>query len=177
LPSEGRETTIDRKQHGSLMETKSIAPLLEESPFFAGMSPEHIDLVAGCGSTTRFEAGSRILREGDPSARFFVIRHGRVCVEVHTPNRGNIVIQTLEEGDLVGFSALFPPYRVHFEARATQLVRALSFDADCLRKKFQVDPEFGFELTSRFSRVMLERLQATRMQLLDIYGNTKPISS
>lgn len=159
------------------MQTKPIGPLLEESPFFEGLSAEHIEQVAGCGETARFDAGSRIVREGDPCERFFLLRHGRVCVEVHTPNRGSLVIQTLEEGDLLGFSALFPPYRVQFEARATQLVRALSFDAKCLREKFQADPKLGFEITSRFARVMLERLQATRMQLLDIYGNAKPIPS
>jgi CRP/FNR family transcriptional regulator, cyclic AMP receptor protein len=80
-----------------------------------------------------------------------------------------VTIETVEAGDVVGWSWLFPPYRWHFDARALSTVRATVFDGACLRDKCRADPELGFELMSRFAQVMLERLQWTRLRLLDGY--------
>ena len=99
------------------------------------------------------------------------MRHGRVVLETFVPGRGALTIETLEEGDLLGWSWLFPPYRWHFDARALDLVRAVAFDGACLRGKIDDDHALGYELLDRFSPVMLERLQATRLQLLDVYGS------
>lgn len=153
------------------MESKSIAPLLAENPIFSNMSSDHRELLAGCGRNVRFEEDTHLVREGDPAERFFVVREGRVAIEVYAPQRGAVVIQTVEEGDVVGFSALFPPYRWNFDARAVVATRAFSFDARCLREKLQADTKLGYELTTQFAQVMLKRLQATRLQLLDVFGN------
>jgi CRP-like cAMP-binding protein len=82
-----------------------------------------------------------------------------------------MVIETLEAGDLLGWSWLFPPHRAHFDARALTLVRATSFDGACLRQKCAAEPEFGYDIMSRFAQVLIERLQWTRLRLLDVYGN------
>jgi CRP-like cAMP-binding protein len=87
------------------------------------------------------------------------------------PTRGAVVIETLEAGEVVGWSWLFAPYRWHFDARALSLVRATSFDGACLRGKAESDPKLGYELMSRFAQVMIRRLQWTRLRLLDVYGD------
>lgn len=153
------------------MESKSIAPLLAENPIFSGMSEEHRELLAGCARNVRFSEDTHLVREGDPAEHFYVIREGRVAIEIYAPQRGAVVIQTAEEGNVVGFSALFPPYRWNFDARAVVPTRAFAFDARCLRQKLESDAKLGYGLTSRFAQVMLKRLQATRMQLLDVFGN------
>src|SRR5690349_14197944 len=102
---------------------------------------------------------------------FFVVRHGTVAVGNFVPPRGELVIETLEAGDLLGWSWLFPPYRSHFDARALSPVRATQFDGACLRDKCAADPAFGYGLMSRFAQVLIERLQWTRLRLLDIYGD------
>ncbi len=73
-------------------------------------------------------------------------------------------------GDILGWSWLFPPYRWSVEARAVQQVRAIKLDGECLRGKCELDPAMGYELMKRFSQIMLQRLEAARLQLLDIYG-------
>jgi CRP/FNR family cyclic AMP-dependent transcriptional regulator len=150
---------------------KTLDDLVAESPIFAGLDQEHLELIAGCGSNTTFGAGEYLFREGDQADTFYLVRHGRVLLETFVPGRGAVTIQTVEGRDVVGWSWLFPPYRWHFDARALDFVRAIAFDGTCLRRKYTDDRVFGFELLNRFSPVMLDRLQATRLQLLDVYGH------
>ena len=86
------------------------------------------------------------------------------------PNKGPAVVQTVGEGDILGWSWLTFPYRWHFDARALRPTRALSFDGKCLREKCEEDHDLGYEILKRFANVVTERLEATRLQLLDIYG-------
>ena len=153
------------------MPQQQLDELLARLPFFTGLTDNELELIAGCGRNVHFEAGETILRQGDPADTFYVIRHGSVAVGNFVPPRGELVIETLEAGDLLGWSWLFPPYRSHFDARALTSVRATQFDGACLRDKCAADPAFGYDLMSRFAQILIERLQWTRLRLLDIYGD------
>jgi CRP/FNR family transcriptional regulator, cyclic AMP receptor protein len=152
------------------MEKVTIDSLIAEHAFFKGLDEAYLTLIAGCGANVRFEAGQHLGREGDPADRFYAIRQGKVAIDVFVPNRGIVTVQTVSEGELVGWSWLFPPYRWRFDARAVDLVRATSFDGACLRQKCEQDPRMGYELMKRFVRVVSNRLEATRLQLLDVYA-------
>jgi CRP-like cAMP-binding protein len=152
---------------------KTIGDLLQEHPFFADLSEDHRKLLEGCGQNVVIEADTPIFHEGQAADRFYVIRAGRVAIETKVPGRGSICIQTLEEGDVMGWSWLVPPYEWRFDATALSLVRAIVLDAQCLRNKCEADSNLGFELSKRFAQIMVERLSATRLQLLDLYGIAK----
>jgi CRP-like cAMP-binding protein len=145
--------------------------LLAGVPLLAGLVRAELELLAGCARNVHFDAGEQIFREDEPADAFWVIRHGRVALEAHVPARGPLTIETLEPGEVLGWSWLFPPYRWHFDARALSGVRATAFDGACLRGKCSDDPALGYDLMQRFARVMMERLQATRLRLLDVYGD------
>ena len=149
----------------------NIETLLHEVPLFAGLEPAQLELIAGCGSNVHADDDEVLFRQGDPADTFYVIRHGSVALETFVPSRGGLTIETLEAGEVLGWSWLFEPYRWHFDARALTPVRATAFDAACLRGKCEADPELGYALMSRFAGVLIERLQWTRLRLLDIYGN------
>src|SRR5512132_2676568 len=149
---------------------ETIESLLHDVPLFEGMTAADLELIAGCGSNVRFGDGEFLFREGDRADTFLVLRHGSVALETFVPARGPVTIETLEAGEVVGWSWLFHPYEWHFDARALSLVRATSFDGACLRGKCDSDPQLGYDLMSRFAQVMIERLQWTRMRLLDVYG-------
>jgi CRP-like cAMP-binding protein len=134
------------------------------------MDPDHAARLAGCAQTVGWEPGEMLFREGDPADTFYVVRHGRVALELFIPNRGALTIETIEAGEVVGWSWLFPPHRWHFDGRAVDSVRAIAVDGACLRAKSEEDPALGYDLMKRFSQVMLERLQATRLRLADLYG-------
>jgi CRP-like cAMP-binding protein len=150
---------------------KTLHELLDQSPVFAGLAPAQLELIAGCGQNTAFEPGEYVFREGGPAETFYVVRQGRVTLETFVPSRGAVAIQTIDEGDVLGWSWLFSPYRWHFDARALDPVRAIAFDGACLRGKVEADHELGYELLRRFSAIVLRRLQATRLQLMDVYGS------
>jgi CRP/FNR family transcriptional regulator, cyclic AMP receptor protein len=148
-----------------------IEELIADSPVFAGLAPEQLQTVAGCAVNTRLEAGATLLREGEHADTFFLIRSGTVALEVHAPGRGPLLIQTLTDGDVVGWSWLFPPYRWAMDARASGPCALIAFDGACLRGKCDRDHDLGYMLVQRFAASIIDRLQATRLQLLDVYGS------
>ncbi|HSD00828.1 MAG TPA: cyclic nucleotide-binding domain-containing protein [Gaiellales bacterium] len=150
---------------------ETIESLLRDVPLFEGLSPDQLETIAGCGTNVQFAEGELLFKDRDPAECFYVLRHGNVALETFVPTRGSVVIETIEAGEVVGWSWLFAPYRWHFDARALSLVRATSFDGVCLRGKCEDDPKLGYALMSRFAQVMIRRLQWTRLRLLDVYGD------
>lgn len=142
---------------------------LKATPIFSTMQDDHIATIAGCAKNMRFHAGQKIYAEGDPADKFLIVREGRVAIDIETPHRGVLTVQTVGPDEVVGWSWLFPPYTWHYNARAVRNTRAISLDGKCLRDKIEQDPKLGYELMKRFSAVMVSRLEAMRMQLMDIY--------
>lgn len=153
---------------------KSMSQLLHEHPFFRGMDSEHLDFIGGCGENHIYNAGEYIARENAPADHFFLIRDGQVAVECYVPNYGALCLQTLQSGDIFGWSWLFAPYLWTFDARAVDEVHAIRLDGKCLREKCETDSKMGYELMKRFSHILTERLRATRVQLMDVYGERRP---
>ncbi len=149
---------------------RDMTALLSASPVFAGLDGDQIDFIAGCGWNVHFNAGDTIFKFGEPADRFFVLRGGTVSIEIRLAGGPARRIETLGEGEVLGWSWLFPPYTWQFDARAMSDVRATAFDGSCLRDKCEHDPELGYELMKRFAGIVTTRLQATRLQLLDLYG-------
>ena len=154
--------------------TEQIAELVSRHPLLAGLPGDVGNLVAGCARNVTFHAGDLLMSEGEAADTLFLLRRGNVAIEIHSAGRGVVVVETIGPGDPVGFSWLFPPYRCCFDVRATEPVGAIAVDAACLRQKAEADPAFGYELTKRVSAVILDRLQATRLRLLDLYGTPGP---
>jgi CRP/FNR family transcriptional regulator, cyclic AMP receptor protein len=156
------------------METHSLESILREHPFFQGLAPAYLELIVGCASNVKFAPKELVGKHNDPADRFFIIRSGKMALEVDVPGRGPFIIQTLGDGDVIGWSWLFPPYTWNFDMRSVEATRAIALDAKCLRKKCDEDHDMGYEMMKRFSAIMLDRLKATRLQILDLYGTTGP---
>jgi CRP-like cAMP-binding protein len=149
---------------------EGLERIIREHRFFAGLGEDFCDLVCGCARNVRFESGQYLFHEGQSADQFYLIRQGHVALELAAPGRGAIMIQTLAEGEIVGISWLIPPYRWTNDARAIDLVRAIAIDGACLRRKCEVDHDLGYEMMKRFVPILVQRLQATRLQILDVYG-------
>jgi len=152
------------------MEIEGLERIISEHPFFAGLEKSFLELVVGCAKNVRFEAGQYLFHEGDPADQFYLLRHGRLALQVASPGRGALTFQTLGAGEIVGVSWLIPPYRSTDDAKALELTRAIAMDATCLRQKCEADHELGYDLMKRFMPVLVQRLAAMRMQILDVYG-------
>jgi len=150
---------------------QTLEPLLRGHRFFAGLEPAYLSLLAGCAANEVFPADSFLFREGDPAETFYLIREGKLALEIAAPGRGALVVQTLGPGDVAGFSWLIAPHHWEFDGRAVERVLAVRMDGACLRGKCDADPRLGYELMRRFAGLSAARLQATRLQLLDVYGH------
>jgi CRP/FNR family cyclic AMP-dependent transcriptional regulator len=150
---------------------RGLDELIAASPVFEGLAPAHLKLIAGCAVNEHYPAGQSLFREGSPANRFFLIREGAVALEIDAPGRGAQVLETFHRGDVVGWSWLFEPYRWQFDGRTTEPTRVVAFDGACLRGKCEADHELGYQLMKRFADSIVQRLQATRLQLLDVYGH------
>ena len=148
---------------------KTIQPYLSKHRFLEGLKKEYLELLVGCASNVRFEAGEFLLREGKEANTFYLIREGLVSLEMFIPGKGPVTIRNVGKGEVLGWSWLIPPYHWHFDGRALDTTIAIALDGKCLRGKCENDHHLGFELLKRFVHGMEESLQATRFQLLDVY--------
>jgi CRP-like cAMP-binding protein len=150
---------------------ESLKPVIQSQPFFRGFSEEMLELIVGCAENVRFARGDYLMREGQQANEFFLIRSGRVMISVHGVQYGTLNVQTVEPGEMVGWSWLVPPYRARFDAAAAEETRALRFDGQCLREKCNKEPRLGYELLKRVSTSLADRLESARIQLMDLYGS------
>lgn len=153
---------------------KGLEHVLDTHPIFAGMDPDTRHLIAGCGKNVVCEAGQYFIKEGDKADTFYLVRHGRAALEVHVPGREPLIISTVTENEVLGWAWLTPPYRWHFDVRAMDQLRAVEIDAVCLRKKCEDDPAVGLAFYRNFTPLIASRLDATRLQLIDVYGHPQP---
>ena len=153
-----------------MVKIRKVDRMLQEHPFFEDMDADIQKVVAGCATNELYEAGQVIQHEGDKADRFYLVRSGVVSIEMHIPGHEPVVMDTVDEGEVFGWSWITPPYRSVYDARAVRLTRLVSLDARCLRKKMKKDKALGYELLKRFVPVMAHRLASSRLQMLDVYG-------
>ncbi len=152
------------------MQVENLTEILRRHPFLAQLSDAHMEILVGCASNVQFSEGAYVIQEGQAANKFYLIRSGRVALTVQDNPRGPIRIQTVGPGEVLGWSWLVAPFRWHFSGVAVADVHAFALDGECLRTKCSNDHDFGFEMMSRLVRVIERRLEATRLQLLDMYG-------
>ena len=153
-----------------MVKVDGLDKLLAEHPFFDGMDDAYRKTLAGCARNELFKPGEMIAQEGKPAERFYFIRSGAVALEFHVPGQDGLVIETLHDGEVFGWSWMVEPYEWSYDIRTVELTRVISLDGACLRKKLKKDHSLGFELYSRFMPVMAKRLQSARQQLTDMYA-------
>nr|WP_294544724.1 cyclic nucleotide-binding domain-containing protein [uncultured Rhodopila sp.] len=152
---------------------EGLERFLGEHPLFAGLPRPFLALAAGCARNAAFQTDDYIFHSDDPADWIHLIRHGRAALEIAVPGRGAVVFKTIGEGDVVGLTWLLPPYRWGYDARAAEPTRTLALDARCLRDKCEADHDLGYEVLKRFLGVLVQRLHAARLQMLDVYGRRR----
>jgi len=149
---------------------ESLEDIIAGHSFFSDLDERHVQSLTGCAANVRFDAGTYLFREGEQANHFYLIRQGKVAIEISAPPRKPIIVQTLSDGDVLGWSWLVPPYEWRFHARAVEPVRAIALDGNCLRARCEENHDLGYELLKRFAQLITQRLEATRFQLLDVYA-------
>ncbi len=149
--------------------TEGVLATLQRHPFVEEFQSQHVGKLSALATRVRFDGDQIIFREGDECSDFYLIVSGLVALEIAAPDH-TFRVQTLSAGDELGWSALLMGRGKHFQARVLQRVEALAFDGGDLLAACKTDPQFGFVFMHRLLGVVAERLQATRLQLLDMYS-------
>jgi len=149
---------------------EGLERILREHDFLKELSAEQARFLVSCARNVRFAAGEFLLREGMEARMFYLLRRGRIALEIDVPGRGPVQMESLGAGDVLGLSWFIPPYREHLDARALESVVALAFEGQCLRDKLEADHDLGYALSRRLFEQAYHRLERVRLQRLDLYG-------
>jgi CRP/FNR family transcriptional regulator, cyclic AMP receptor protein len=159
------------------MKTESLPHVIEDKPdlwkeiaahpFLAGMSADHLELLARHAAKKTFAPDEIIFRAGAPAHGFYLVETGRIALQGWVMEHGPVATDIVRSGEPLGWSWLFPPYRWHFDARAIEPTTAIYFDGDILRQHYNEDLTLAHDLSKRICEVMVHRLQATRRKLIE----------
>jgi CRP-like cAMP-binding protein len=146
-------------------------PVLVDHPFTTDFEPDHIEILEACVvGTTTWKAGQSILLRGDPADQCHLLVDGTIAIEIRAPGSAPKTILTLYGGELLGWSWLFEPRLWNFDARAVEDSSAITLDTALLQKEIEDDCAFGLVLVRRVTKAIVNRLKATRLQVLDVYN-------
>ena len=149
---------------------ESLDRIIEKHPFTKGLKPEYLKLLSGIATVMVFGPGDFLLRQGHEADLFYLIEKGKVSIEAFSSTGGPLMLQTLGSGQVLGWSWLVPPYQWRFDARAVEDTTAIAFESQVLRLEMQKDHDLAYEFMSRFLSVLVLRVEAARMQLLETYA-------
>ena len=146
----------------------SLEHEIASHPFLHGLKPRHQQLLAESALRAEFSAGKFIFHEGEPANRFYLVESGRISLESHLRDGPPVEVQAIGTGEALGWSWLFPPCHWNFDARALEPTTVIFFYGSRLRVQCELDHEFGYEMMKRMTQVVIQRLQHTRRQLLEV---------
>jgi CRP/FNR family cyclic AMP-dependent transcriptional regulator len=149
---------------------ETLEPIVAGHPFFRGLDPRYLQMVATCASRVNFSAGQLLCRAEEEARQFFAILHGRVAVEIFSARRGPVTLQMLGEGEVLGWLWFDKPYHWHFDARALEITRVISLDVKALMETCEKNPDLGYELLKRYAHALAVQFRVARLQLMDMYG-------
>ena len=150
---------------------ETMEPILAAHPFFKGLDRRYLKLIVECASRETFTPGRFLCRDNEEARKFYVIHHGRVAVEIYRARRGAVTIQTLGEGEVLGWLWFDRPYHWHLDAEALDLTRVISLDVQSLMDRCSQDHDFGYELMRRYAHHLAVQFRVIKSQLADFYGD------
>jgi CRP/FNR family cyclic AMP-dependent transcriptional regulator len=149
------------------MNTSMLKQLLAEHPFSKGLDDAQLETLAGYARFVSGPEETLLARERHDAHGLYLIKSGRVAIEVHSPRRGAVTVQTLGPGEVFGWSWLIAPHQWHFDAKALEPTTAILLEGPQLLRLCESDHHMGFQLLRRLATILAGRLAATRLQLLD----------
>lgn len=141
-------------------------------PFTKGVNPHYLHLLTGCATFERHGPGFELFREGYQADRFYLIQSGQVVLQEFIPGRGEVTIETLAAGEILGWSWLFAPYRWAFTAVTIAPTEIISLAASTLRDEMEENHDFGYAIFCRVCQDMLEKLNGTRKRMAELLDTT-----
>ena len=149
------------------MNNQAIAEYLSDHEFFSELSVDIIKLLCESVRSLEIKKGEVLFRQGEHADKFYIVRNGRVSVQIPAIMGPTLEVQTLSTNRILGWSWLISPYQWRFQAKAEEDSTLLEFDGAAILARCEQDPKVGYELLKKFAALMAERLEASRQKLMD----------
>jgi CRP-like cAMP-binding protein len=143
--------------------------------FVEGIPEEDLKRYAAVARLEEYPAGAVVFREGQQLTRIFLVSEGNIALEVRPPGEPARRLHTVGPGELLGWSPVLGGGPMTATARAMALTRLVAFDAAQVLAQCHHDPRFGFLFMKRTAEALAARLNATRLQLLDVFRDQLPV--
>lgn len=148
----------------------NIGGYLQSHGTFRQMSEKLIQKLADAGRVLQFKQGEQLFRQDQPANHFYIVIDGQISVQIPAIYGPPLVVQTLGEADVLGWSWLIPPYRWAFEANSECETQVIEFDGESIREACDADPELGYQLMKCFAGLMSERLHEARLKMMETWS-------
>jgi CRP-like cAMP-binding protein len=149
--------------------TTTSSALLSRTWFAADMPADVCRRMAAIGEITDYPGGAIVVQEGVPCRSLGVVLSGRIALRLAVPGAGERTIITVDEGDVFGWSALLPASVATSTGVTLVPTQVLLFERERLAAALAADTDLAAVVYQRVLLAMARRLQATRLQLLDLY--------
>jgi CRP-like cAMP-binding protein len=151
--------------------SETIADRVLRHPFFVDIDPTLVHAMVSKAEERSYDVGEMLVREGKAAEEFFLVLEGKIALEIGGGDRPGLTVETIEKGEILGWSWLVAPYRWRFDARAAKPTKVIALNAAAARYALAAYPAFGYHFLMKFLPVVADRLENTRVQLLDIHGH------
>jgi CRP-like cAMP-binding protein len=138
-------------------------------PLFTGLSSGELTTLAEMAEVVSFEPDEKLFAEGDVSRDVLIMLDGRVTLSMRVPGQPATSFLSLHAGELLGWSSLLARPRVA-TAQAMKATRVLKLSASDVLELCETDHHVGYAIMRQAFEEMADRVHATRLQLLDMFG-------
>jgi len=149
------------------MSNQLTAKCLSDHDFFSSFSESDLKFLCESANEKEVKKGTVLFRQGERAQNFYVVRNGRISVQIPAILGPTLEIQSLGKDQIMGWSWLISPYRWNFQTKAEEDSLLLEFDGKAILAHCEQDPKFGYELLKKFAALMSERLDAARQKMMD----------
>lgn len=140
---------------------------LQDFKLFQGLEDSFLEALATAAESVPVEADQWLFQEGDYADALYVIKSGRVELKVKLDEKREIfaTLNTLSEGQPLGWSAMFEPYIYKLGAVAATQAQLLKFDGKQLQALVENQPDQGYIFMQRVAQGMAERAVTIREEM------------
>jgi len=149
------------------MSNPSITEYLSAHEFFSEFSDDVLKFLCECSSTREIKKGQILFLQGEHADKFYVVRSGRISIQMPAIMGPTLEIQAVDEDQVLGWSWLISPYQWNFQTKAEEDSELLQFDGVAILARCEQEPKFGYELLKKFAGLMSVRLNAARQKMMD----------